>query len=126
MDQSQQDLINLMDDAEMRVSSGVQSYNQAISDVLDEYAGKGVKVTYPTGTERTLEAAVRCAVVTGISQTAAKVSLKYMQEAKTNLVIVSAHSNARFTERDEPANHMSWQGRVYHVKDEDLEKLTTV
>jgi hypothetical protein len=91
---------------------------------LDNYAGKGVMVEYPTGAKRTLESAVRCCVVTGLSQTAAQVSLTYMQQAKTNLILVSAHSNARYTAFDEPANHMSWQGKVYQVKDEDLKRLT--
>jgi hypothetical protein len=124
MNTSQRNLINMLDEAELRVSSGVQSYNSAICDILDNYAGKGVMVEYPTGAKRTLESAVRCCVVTGLSQTAAQVSLTYMQQAKTNLILVSAHSNARYTAFDEPANHMSWQGKVYQVKDEDLKRLT--
>lgn len=117
MDQSQQDLINLMDDAEMRVSSGVQSYNQAISDVLDEYAGKGVKVTYPTGTERTLEAAVRCAVVTSINQTAAQVSNQYIKETGVGYILTSAHWGARVKRPGQPdlAGHDLWQGRVFSI-----------
>lgn len=124
LDQSQRDLINLIDEVDMHVASGVQSYTSAVNDVLDRYAGKGIMVDYPTGTRRTLEAAVRCCVVTSMNQTASKISLEYMRQAKTNLVLVSAHVGARFTDKEEPANHMSWQGKVYHVKDEDLKKLT--
>lgn len=126
INQSQRDLINLLDKAEIRVSSGAQSYTSAICDVLDNYAKKGIMVDYPTsGAKRTLEAAVRCCVVTSMNQTASKVSLEYVRQAKTNLVLVSAHIGARFTDKEEPANHMSWQGKVYHIKDKDLKKLTT-
>lgn len=126
LDQSQRDLISLLDEVDMRIVSGVQSYTAAISDVLDRYSGKGIMVDYPTsGAKRTLEAAVRCCVVTSMNQTASKVSLEYVRQAKTNLVLVSAHIGARFTDKEEPANHMSWQGKVYHIKDEDLKKLTT-
>ena len=126
LDQSQRDLINLIDEVDMRVASGAQSYTAAVSDVLDRYASKGIMVDYPTsGARRTLEAAVRCCVVTSMNQTASKVSLEYVRQTKTNLVLVSAHIGARFTDKEEPANHMSWQGKVYHIKDEDLKKLTT-
>lgn len=126
INQSQRDLINLLDRAEIRVASGAQSYTSAICDVLDQYAGKGIMVDYPTSnTKRTIEAAVRCCVVTSMNQTASKVSLEYVRQAKTNLVLVSAHIGARFTDKEEPANHMSWQGKVYYIKDEDLKKLTT-
>lgn len=40
INQSQRDLINLLDKAEIRVTSGVQSYTSAICDVLDNYAKK--------------------------------------------------------------------------------------
>lgn len=126
MDEAQRNLIQLMDAAEMRVSSGAQSYTQAICDVLDQYAGKGVMVNYPTGTKRTLEAAVRCCVVTSMNQTAAQITLEYAKQAEAKLVLVSAHPGARYTKIEEPANHLSWQGRVFSIKPEDLEKLTNV
>ena len=125
LDQSQKDLISLLDEVDVRIASGVQSYTAAVSDVLDNYAGKGLMVDYPTGARRTLESAVRCCVVTSMNQTASKVSLEYVRQSKTNLVLVSAHVGARFTDKEEPANHMSWQGQVYHVKDEDLKKIIT-
>ena len=37
MDQAQKDLINLMDEAEMRVTAGAESYTQATADVLDRW-----------------------------------------------------------------------------------------
>lgn len=126
MNQSQMDLINMLDEADMRVASGVQSYSAAVCDILDRYAGKGVEVLYPTGTKRTLEAAVLCCVRTSMAQMAAKVTLEYVKQAGTNLIITSAHTGARFTDHEEPANHMSWQGRIFYISDADLAKHTKV
>ena len=126
MNQSQTDLINMLDEADMRVAAGVQSYSAAVCDILDRYAGRGIEVLYPTGTKRTLEAAVLCCVRTSMAQMAAKVTLEYVKQAGRNLIITSAHTGARFTEHDEPANHMSWQGRVFYISDTDLAKHTTV
>jgi hypothetical protein len=127
MNQAYSDLGRMIDEAEMRVASGIQNYNSAICDVLDEYAGRGIYVDYPTGARRTLEAAVRCAVVTSANQTAAQMQLEYMREAKTNLLLVSGHLGARTAQKGQPpyADHSAWQARVYHIKDEDLKKLTS-
>lgn len=128
MKRSQIDLINMLDEADLRVAAGVQSYSAAVCDILDRYAGRGIYVDYPSGTKRTLESAVRCAVVTSLSQTASKVSLEYIKEAKTNLILVSAHLGARTAQKGRPpyADHSAWQGKVFHIKDEDLARLTTV
>lgn len=116
INQSQRDLINLLDKAEIRVTSGVQSYTSAICDVLDNYAKKGIMVDYPTsGAKRTLEAAVRCCVVTSMNQTAAQVTNQYIVQAKTNYVLVSAHLGAR-TGKDEISNHAGWQGKAYRLR----------
>ncbi|MCH5261603.1 MAG: hypothetical protein J1F42_01695 [Lachnospiraceae bacterium] len=117
MEQSQQDLINMLDEADLRVASGVQSYSAAVCDILDRYAGKGIEVLYPTGTKRTLEAAVRCCVVTSMNQTAAQVTNQYIVEAKSEYVLVSAHLGARTQPEGQPtlAGHDNWQGRVYRI-----------
>ena len=118
INQSQRDLINLLDRAEIHVASGVQSYTSAICDVLDQYAGKGIMVNYPTSnTKRTLEAAVRCCVVTSMNQTAAQVTNQYIVQAKTNYVLVSAHLGARTAQKGQPpcGDHSSWQGKPYSI-----------
>lgn len=117
MEQSQRDLINMLDEADMRVASGVQSYSAAVCDILDRYAGKGIEVSYPTGTKRTLEAAVRCCVVTSMNQTAAQVTNQYIVEAQCEYVLVSAHLGARTQPKGQPplAGHDNWQGRVYRI-----------
>lgn len=126
MKQSQIDLINMLDEADTRVASGVQSYSAAACDILDRYAKRGIEVKYPTGTKRTLEAAVLCCVRTSTAQMAGQVTLEYAKEAGTNLIITSAHTGARFTDKDEPANHMSWQGRIFYISDADLARFTEV
>ena len=126
MKQSYVDLMNMLDEADMQVAAGAQSYSAAISDILDRYARRGVYVDYPTGARRTLEAAVMCCVRTSMGQMAGQLTMEFVKEAGTNLVIVSAHTGARFTDKDEPANHMGWQGLPYYVSDADLARLTEV
>ena len=127
MRQSNIDLINMLDEADMRVASGVQSYSAAISDILDRYAHRGIYVDYQkTGVRRTLEAAVMNCVRTSMAQMAGQLTMEFVKEAGTNLIITSAHTGARFTDKDEPANHMSWQGRVFYITDEDLARFTEV
>lgn len=118
MKQSQIDLINMLDEADLRVAAGVQSYSAAVCDILDRYAGRGIYVDYPSGTRRTLEAAVRCCVVTSMNQTAAQVTNQYIVEAQSEYVLVSAHLGARVAQKGQPplASHADWQGKVYRIR----------
>ncbi len=118
MEQSQIDLINMLDEADLRVASGVQSYSAAVCDILDRYAGQGIYVDYPSGTRRTLEAAVRCCVVTGMNQIAAQVTNQYIVEAKSEVVLISAHLGARVAQKGQPpiADHSAWQGKVFRIR----------
>ncbi len=117
MMQSQHDLMNMLNEAEMRVAAGVQSYSAVVCDILDQYGKTGVMVDYPTGTRRTLEAAVRMCVVTSMNQTAAQVTNHYISEHKVEYVLVSAHLGARIQGKGQPylAGHDNWQGRVYKI-----------
>lgn len=117
LEQSQKDLVALLDEADVRVASGVQSYPAAIADVLDAYAGRGVMVDYPTGARRTLEAAVRCCVVTSMNQTAAQLTNRYIVDSGTEYVLTSAHLGARVRRDGQPllAGHDEWQGRVFKI-----------
>lgn len=118
MKQSQIDLINMLDEADLRVAAGVQSYSAAVCDILDKYAGRGIYVDYPSGTRRTLEAAVRCCVVTSMNQTAAQVTNQYIVEGGIEYVLVSAHLGARLAQKGQPAlaSHADWQGKVYRIR----------
>ena len=111
------DLINMLDEADLRVAAGVQSYSAAVCDILDRYAGRGIYVDYPSGTRRTLEAAMRCCVVTSMNQTAAQVTNQYIVEGGIEYVLVSAHLGARVAQKGQPpiADHSSWQGKAYKI-----------
>jgi len=117
MKQSQIDLINMLDEADLRVAAGVQSYSAAVCDILDRYAGKGIEISYPTGAKRTLESACRMVVVTAMNQTAAQITNQYIVEGGVEYVLVSAHPNARTGQKGQPtfASHMDWQGLPYKI-----------
>lgn len=117
MMQSQRDLMNMLNEAEMRVAAGVQSYSAAVCDILDRYGRTGVMIDYPTGTRRTLEAAVRMCVVTSMNQTAVQVTNHYIAEHNVEYVLVSAHLGARTQGKGQPylAGHDNWQGRCYKI-----------
>ncbi len=112
------DLINMLDEADLRVAAGVQSYSAAVCDILDRYAGRGIYVDYPSGARRTLEAAVRLCVVTSMNQTAAQVTNQYIVEGGIEYVLVSAHLGARLAQKGQPAlaSHADWQGKVYKIR----------
>ena len=118
MEQSQQDLINMLDEVEIRAASGVQSYSAAVCDILDNYAGRGIVIDYPSGAKRTLEAAVRLCVVTSMNQTAAQVTNQYIVEGKCEYVLVSEHLGARTQQKGQPplAGHDNWQGKAYKIR----------
>lgn len=118
MNQAQNDLINMLDEADLRVAAGVQSYTAAICDILDRYAGKGIYVDYPSGARRTLEAAVRCAIVTSAAQMAGQISAKYVADGGVEYVVTSAHLGARVAQKGQPpcADHSAWQGRIFKIE----------
>lgn len=117
MMQSQRNLMNMLNEAEMRVAAGAQSYSAAVCDILDQYGKTGVMIDYPTGTRRTLEAAVRMCVVTSMNQTAAQVTNHYIAEHNVEYVLVSAHLGARTQGKGQPylAGHDNWQGKCYKI-----------
>lgn len=116
MNKSQADLIRLLDEVEFRTANGVQSYTSAVCDVLDNYAGRGIMVQYPTGTELTLETATRLCVVTSMNQTSAQVTNQYIVEGGLEYVLVSAHLGARPQGKGPYcAGHENWQGKIYKI-----------
>ncbi len=125
--QSQKDLLNLLNEVDLRVATGFQSYSSAVCEVLDRYAQKGVTIDYPTGATRSLEAAVRCCIVTSMNQTAAQVTNQYIAEGGIEYVLVSAHMGARHDDKhpDDLQSHDHWQGKVYKIvgRDDGIENL---
>lgn len=117
INQTQKDLLNMLNEVDYRVESGMQSYSSAVCEVLDRYAESGVMVEYPTGTKRSLEAAVRCCIVTSMNQTAAQVTNVYIAQNKIEYVLVSAHPGARYDKKDPTgiSSHDHWQGKAYKI-----------
>ena len=117
MMQSQRDLLNMLNEVDFRVASGLQSYSSAVCEVLDRYAESGVMVNYPTGSRRTLEAAVRCCIVTSMNQTAAEVTNQYIIQHGVEYVVVSQHLGARYDPKNPMgvSSHDWWQGKAYKI-----------
>lgn len=106
--QTQAEFISTMDDISMRILYGQQSYTSAISHAIRDLASAGMRVSYPSGRTLTLENAVRTAVMTGVGQATAKLSIANCEELDTDLVVVSSHPGAR-------PSHQEWQGKVYSI-----------
>lgn len=125
MGQASRDLVELLNDAEMKVASGLWSYDKACLYVLDQYAGKGVVVQYPSGARRGIEGAVRACIVTSMNQTSAQITNGYIAEGGIGYILTSAHLGARVGREGQPpcADHMGWQGRVFRIGRE-LEEAT--
>lgn len=113
---SQTILIGALDDAMLRVTSGLQSKEQAIEQAIEKVAAAGLYVEYPSGHRDTIEVAVRRAVRTGVNQASLKMCVNECETVGTNYVIVSSHLGAR-TGNTAHANHAGWQGGIYRLKD---------
>ena len=102
---SQNAFINACSLAEMEISSGAFEYNTAIRNAVSKAIEDGNRVVYASGAERTIEAAVRTAVMTGVSQTTGEISLANARELGTDLMRITAHGGAR-------PDHAKWQGQL--------------
>lgn len=98
--------------AQMKVSTGSFSYDRAIADAIKEAAVQGTEVLYPTQHVDKLDVAVRRAVLTGVNQTAAEMSLQYAKDQNCDYVEITAHAGAR-------PEHAVWQGRVFCLSGTD-------
>lgn len=91
--------------AEMEITSGAFDYNTAIRHAVESAISQGCYVEYASGARATLEAAVRRAVMTGVSQTTGEISLANAKEMDTDLMEITAHGGAR-------PSHAVWQGQI--------------
>ena len=105
--------------AHMEVQSGAFDYESATRHAVNDMAARGITaVQYQNGkpVTRTIEAAVRMNVLTGINHTASTITINNCEELGCDLVEVSAHIGAR--DRDGPnpwSNHEAWQGKIYKL-----------
>lgn len=98
--------------AYLQVSSGVLSYQEAVKKAILTTAKDGVTVLYPSGHVDKVDVAVRRSVLTGVNQTAAKMSMQYCEESGCDYVETTAHSGAR-------PSHEAWQGQVFCISGKD-------
>ena len=97
------------DMAYLQVSSGAYSLDQATANTIDKLCREGLtKVSYPSGAQRSIEAAVRLAVRTAVNQNALACEKSVIDGLDINLVQTSAHMGAR-------PSHAAWQGKVFWV-----------
>lgn len=97
--------------AYMQVVSGAFDYDSAMKSAADNLAAAGISaVQYINGkpTRRSIEAAARMNILTGVNQTAAAVSMSNCEELGCDLVEVTAHIGAR-------PEHEAWQGKIYSL-----------
>lgn len=96
-----------LDRAWLQVSSGAFDYKTAIRQAMKDLAKAGLQaISYPSGHTDALDVAVRRAVLTGINQTAARLSEARAEEMGCDLVETTAHPGAR-------PEHAPWQGQVF-------------
>ena len=114
--QTQTAFIQTCDRIYMQVSSGAFSYQEAIMNALRALADTGATVSYPTGHTDRMDVAVRLCVLTGVSQTAAAVSLRQAEDAGCYLMEITAHSGAR-------PDHAKWQGQLVTITGKDAGKI---
>lgn len=96
-----------LDRAWLQITSGAFDYQTAIRRAIKELASAGLQsITYPTGHTDALDVAVRRAVLTGVNQTAARLSEARAEEMGCDLVETTAHPGAR-------PEHVRWQGKVF-------------
>lgn len=112
--EAQKLFINEVDNAYRMVSSGAVSYTKAVRDAVERVAKQGVKISYPSGREISIESATMTAVRTGVGQCAGAIAMKRMEEMDWDIILVSAHVGARTGDGgNNQTNHFWWQGKFY-------------
>lgn len=128
-----------LDRTTMNVAMGVESYDEAIRRTIKDMV---MGVPQPDGTRmnggivvvryegenrrpvnRSVEAVCRMAVLTGVAQLSAKVSVHNMELLGNTHLLVSGHNGARTDGSKGISDHQFWQNKVYKVSDEDRKKM---
>ena len=126
-----QQFLKSCDSAWWKANHGVDTAT-AIREAIDEVSAYGSHVIYRRKDKKSglikerklsVESAVRMCVLTGINQANAEVTLSLCAEMGVKNVLVSSHLGARYTDKIEPANHESWQGKPYTLSDKLLKEF---
>ncbi len=103
---SQQTFIRACDLAHNQIASGVFSYQTAIANAIKSIGAEGVSVIYyDSGAKRSLDNAVRTAVLTGVNQTTGQIAIMQADRFECDIMEISAHVGAR-------ESHSKWQGKL--------------
>lgn len=98
--------------AYMQVASGAFSYQEAMKQAVRAAAIDGGKVLYSSGHSSKLDVAIRRSLLTGVNQTAAKLTEMYAGEMGCDYYETTAHAGAR-------PSHAEWQGQVFCISGKD-------
>ena len=116
---SQQQFVQQANRVFIEVQSGAFDYESATRHAVNDMAERGITtVQYQNGkpVTRTIEAAVRMNVLTGINHTASTITMSNCEELGCDLVEVSAHIGARNRDGVNAwSNHEAWQGKIYKL-----------
>ena len=102
---SQQAFMQACNLAYMQTSSGMMDYQTAVRRAVQNAAGNGSAVRYPSGHVDKLDVAVRRAVLTGVGQTIRQLSFQNANDMECDLMEITAHAGAR-------PSHAEWQGQI--------------
>lgn len=105
---SQQMFVQSLNEAMLQVQSGAFSYQEALKQAIKKAAQSGGKVLYSSGSQMSLDAAMRMALLTGVNQTAASLTELYASDMDVEYYETSAHAGAR-------PSHTVWQGRIFKI-----------
>lgn len=109
-DTAQEDFIQQANAAYMQTASGAFDYKSALKNAVNNLASKGIHTVLYSDSgkivHRSIEAAVRANILTGINQTASMQTLNTAQELGVERFEVSAHLGAR-------PEHAEWQGKIF-------------
>lgn len=96
-----------LDSAHMKVVTGTTDYMTAIRQAVNKLAASGVRtIDYESGTSRSVEAAVRTALMTSVSHITHRISEQNGEDFGADGWEMSAHSGAR-------PSHAVYQGKQY-------------
>lgn len=106
----QQQFVTALDRAWLQITSGAFDYQTAVRRAIRDIAASGLHaIRYPSGRVDKLDVATRRAALTGVSQTAGKISLARAQQMGARFMELTAHAGAR-------PSHAAWQGQVVSLE----------
>lgn len=105
---TQKSFIDALNTAYMQVSNGVFDVDTATKRAIKNVSRTGLKVITYEKSVRSLESAVRTALVTGVQQTTGIITEFNCNALGVNLVETTAHAGAR-------PEHADWQGQVFSL-----------